>query len=261
MYVNAWLEQEPWIPGTYPSGGPQFKNYAIWKQAAPSSDLYAPDVYVENFREICEEYTACQNPLFIPETRLEPAFYLYSVGAHQAMCYSPFGIEDSLKDVSELDEQMLAQLNISADAMGKQKEKALALAKAYQIIGEMDPMICKAGADHKCHGFLSQNTENETVSLSHVDLLITYAGFENGWVGGGLVIELDAYEFLVMAVNCSIRFADRSGRFLDTLVKEEGSYENGAWNRCRILNGDERYTDRFREEIRMIRYKLYPYDA
>lgn len=62
LYVNSWLEQFPKRPGAYPSGGPIAKVMKIWRLAAPSIDLYAPDIYLPNFAEVCEEYTTDNNP-------------------------------------------------------------------------------------------------------------------------------------------------------------------------------------------------------
>lgn len=58
LFVNSWLEQFPWRPGTYPSGGPIAKVMTLWRAIAPTICLYAPDIYVNNFAEICAEYTA-----------------------------------------------------------------------------------------------------------------------------------------------------------------------------------------------------------
>lgn len=40
----------------------------VWQYCAPAIDVIAPDIYVPNFLEICEEYTRRENPLFISET-------------------------------------------------------------------------------------------------------------------------------------------------------------------------------------------------
>ena len=48
IYVNAWLQQpnHAW-PGTYPSGGPLPQVHDIWRAVAPSVDILAPDLSVE----------------------------------------------------------------------------------------------------------------------------------------------------------------------------------------------------------------------
>lgn len=52
----------------YPSGGPIQDKIDLYHYLAPSIDLVCPDIYVTNFREICDVY-ASQGALFIPETR------------------------------------------------------------------------------------------------------------------------------------------------------------------------------------------------
>ena len=52
MYVNNWLKSPRGfpiltVPGEdYPSGGPTFNMLSVWKAAAPSIDILAPDIYV-----------------------------------------------------------------------------------------------------------------------------------------------------------------------------------------------------------------------
>ena len=58
MYCNVWIaypvhalenRDRPSAGQEYPSGGPQQGNVAIWKAAAPSIDLLAPDFYSDDF--------------------------------------------------------------------------------------------------------------------------------------------------------------------------------------------------------------------
>ena len=67
MYVNAWLNQFPDVPGNYPSGGPIARNVPVWKTVVQSIDIFAPDIYLSDFDGVCREYTFTGNPLFIPE--------------------------------------------------------------------------------------------------------------------------------------------------------------------------------------------------
>ena len=76
MYANAWLKQSKGKePGQYPSGGPLPQVIDILRAAAPSIDFIAPDIYfVEEFDWVCEEFTRSGNPLFIPETKVDPCW-------------------------------------------------------------------------------------------------------------------------------------------------------------------------------------------
>jgi hypothetical protein len=97
MYVNAWLQQpnHPW-PGVYPSGGPVPQVHDVWRAGAPSIDILAPDLYVESFAEVCARFNRSGNPLFIPETGAGAegaAKTLYAFGRHDAIGFSPFGVD------------------------------------------------------------------------------------------------------------------------------------------------------------------------
>ena len=107
MYVNAWLKSYGFCePGKYPSGGPLPHVFDIWRAAAPSIDIFSPDIYaIEIFDEMCRQYTAGGNPLFIPETTADAAGAaraFYAIGRYGAIGYAPFGIDRwwSINDTS-----------------------------------------------------------------------------------------------------------------------------------------------------------------
>ncbi len=257
MCVNAWLEQEPWTPGTYPSGGPQFKNHAIWRTAAPSIDLYAPDIYVPYYKAVCREYAAEGNPLFIPETRTEAGYYLYAVGAHNAICFSPFGIEDVSGGNPETDAMTLALLRIEQDVLAAMRRNGLQLFRAYELVACMEEQILNAHRRGSIAGFVYSGEEKETVLLSRIALDVRYAHTaKSDPVGGGLVLEREPNEFVVLAINCDLRFRRSDGGLLDTLEKEEGRFADGRWVRGRILNGDERYHNVIGSQVTLLRFRL-----
>lgn len=273
MYVNAWLEQAPWTPGSYPSGGPQFKMYKVWKLGAPSVDFYAPDIYVDYFRNVCDEYASEGNPLFIPEVRQTAdtvAFYLYAVGKHNAMCFAPFGIEDMMSGGEKMDMATLALLNISAEAMKSGPNAGVLLGDVYQKVANMEDLVEQAHREGRIRGFLDagQGTRSEIVPLSKLNLQFSYGGMNpmagrapGSAAAGGLVIELGDYEFVVLAVNCSLSLEAKpdSGENFAILSKEEGTYVNGQWVRGRILNGDEQYRNSFGGQASFLKFKLDPY--
>lgn len=255
LFVNAWLEQAPWTAGAYPSGGPQFKMHKVWRIGAPSIDFYTPDIYIEDFRGVCCEYCSDGNPLFIPETTPNAAYYLYAVGAHNAMCFAPFGI-DSMK-------QRFADL--PAD-----RSPILQLAEAYKLVEGMEELIEEAHQQGRVHGFLKDRTTCENIVLRDLVLQVKYnesdgGGFievnRGGSIGGGLVVELGDYEYAVLAVNCNVTCMPREERCenLDLIRKEEGRFADGVWTRGRILNGDEQYDNNFGATPKMLRVKVAPY--
>lgn len=263
MYVNAWLEQAPWKPGLYPSGGPQFKMHKVWRAAAPSVDFYAPDIYLDCYRDVCDEYASDGNPLFIPEVRQTAdtvAFYLYAVGAHNAICFAPFGVEDMCSGADTADPQILAMLSISESAMNTSANAGMLLGDVYDKVANMEALVEQAHREGRIHGFLDNGARSEIIHLSRLDLRFDYDTART-YAAGGLVIELGDYEFVVLACGCALTFdtPDDSPYNLDLISKEEGLYVNGEWKRGRIMNGDEQYRHTFGSKATFLKFELNPY--
>lgn len=258
MYANCWLEQEPWIPGTYPSGGPISRNAPVWRVGAPSVELFAPDIYVDDYKGTVALYGTDQNPLFIPETRLSVANYLYSVGTYNCMCFSPFGIEDTFDSEKEqVDLTTMEILHIDPEAFAKQESVGCELACAFDYVSGMEDVIRRAHEENRIRGFLwtADNTEKrELLELSGMNMHIQYNNQKLAG-GGGLVIELSDYEFVVLGINCSFHFTSKDGTRLETLTKEEGQFVEGVWKRGRIMNGDERYINMFTSKVGLNYFK------
>ncbi len=253
LFVNAWLEQAPWTAGSYPSGGPQFKMHRMWRLAAPTICAYAPDIYIEDYRGVVDEYASDGNPLLIPETIPSVAYYLYAVGRHNALCFAPFGIDGHA-----------ARYKASGEgAIGD-------LAKAYEFVAGAEGLIEAGHEAEKVHGFMKNRTSAENILLKDLMVQVKYTesdggGFlqveRGGSIGGGLIVELGEYEFAVLATGCSVSVVPREERRenLDLLRKEEGRFVDGVWKRGRIMNGDEQYDNHFGATPRWMRYKFAPY--
>ena len=96
MYVNTWLAGDDATPGQYPSGGPEPRVVDVWKAAGSALDIYAPDLYAENFVDWCRRYHRDGNPLFMPETRGGTAGspnVFYALGEEAGIGFSPFAID------------------------------------------------------------------------------------------------------------------------------------------------------------------------
>jgi hypothetical protein len=117
MFVNAWLQQPnmAW-PGTYPSGGPLPQVHDVWRAGAPAIDLFSPDLYLQEFDEVCARFTRNGNPFFIPETNVTATNVLSAFGRFNAIGFSPFFIERSAGPDTEL-------------------------ATAYRVVSELAPAI------------------------------------------------------------------------------------------------------------------------
>ena len=78
------------------SGGAMPDAMDIWRAGGPRIDLFAADIYSADFKGFCAKYNQSGNPLFIAETGGGPDLQrraLYVFGRHDAMAFSPFGID------------------------------------------------------------------------------------------------------------------------------------------------------------------------
>ena len=132
LYVNAAL-RDPFHPGhapSYESGAPTDNNIDLWKIAAPSISVIAPDIYMPEYAKYMksiELYKRKNNPLLIPETGNAAVYahYVYAAIGQGAIGWAPFG----------LDLTPLQQSNRGAGGDGGRCAEALCAA------------ICAAGAD------------------------------------------------------------------------------------------------------------------
>jgi hypothetical protein len=220
MYVNAWLKQPStsW-PGRYPSGGPLPQVIDIWRAGAPSIDFISPDIYIDEFKWVCDEYTRSGNPLFIPESRggedgAARAFYAF--GEHDAACFSPFGIDDII--------------NLKNDP----------IEETYAILQKMAPIILENQGKGTMRGILvDKRTPVQRFELEGYHIEARLAGRENA-VAGGIIIQTGKMEFLCAGRALDIFFIPIDKSFRIGIDKvDEGSFESGKWISERRLNGDE----------------------
>lgn len=243
MYANAWLGPQPGAakPGDYPSGGPVARMIDVWKAAAPSLALLAPDIYVDDFAGTLAAYRRPDNPIFIPEAKFDAGNLFVAIGRYDAIAFSPFGIEDHADD----DEVF----------------------KAYAALSGMTAAITRAQADGRIRGFRLAPGTNAAEALGGYDLAITgLAGTLGAFgvgtgsaavttPGYGLVIQEGADDFLIVGRGISVTFT-RPGATIEIDRALEGSFVAGAWVPGRTLNGDERYALFPADALRIVRISL-----
>jgi beta-galactosidase GanA len=235
MYVNAWLKQPfSFWPGRYPSGGPLPQVMDIWRAAAPSIDFIAPDIYMDEFIWICDEYTRNGNPLFIPEARggqEGAARALYVFGEFDAGLFSPFGI----------DNQRYAENDPLDDT--------------YRALQDLAPIILENQGQGTMRGILVDTSSPvQKFELGNYLIEAKMAGIENAGItgrestriSGGLIINTSPDEFLAMGKGLDIFFTsmDSSMRTAVNAV-DEGHFKDGKWFPERRLNGDETHATTF----------------
>ncbi|MEO6715722.1 MAG: DUF5597 domain-containing protein [Novosphingobium sp.] len=245
MYTNVWLGPKPGQlhPGQYPSGGPVPRMMDVWKAAAPSIDLLAPDIYVPDFNAVLADFQRPNNPIFIPEARFDAGNLFIALGQHDVIGFSPFGIEDGAED----DEVF----------------------KAYRLLNEMTGLIAKAQSEGRIAGFKITIGERQQIKLGGYELAVAGSrGILAGALGPGtgsaeptkangygLVINTGANEFLIVGRAISVSFSA-----LDSVVEldsaQEGVFQSSRWIPGRTLNGDERYFLFPPDGLRIVRVKL-----
>ncbi len=230
MYVNQWLQQPnyPW-PGVYPSGGPAPQVHDVWRAAAPSIDILAPDLYLEYFAEVCARFTRNGNPLFIPETGAGvegAAKVLYAFGRYDAIGFSPFGIDG-----------------------GRPPEANLS--SSYDLIAQLAPLILEhQGKGTMSAVLLNPNDPPQKVRLGNhtVEATFQFGPHPGAPVtkqerppAAAIFINTGPDEYYVAGKGVSLTFSPNTpGPEMDGLATvEEGKFVNGLWVPGRQLAGDE----------------------
>ena len=251
MAVNCWLDKGD-VPGTYPTGGPVSRVHEVWNFCAPSIDVFCPDIYVPQFKAVCEEYTRRGNPLFIPETATHSycaSRLIWTVGHHHAMCYSPFGFDDIGKPFTA-SQGFLFGMDVTDPALKTPQDLA-----EYQAIGcmlrEMLPLLADAYGSPRLQA-LSAETDPAIPGPDHspytaklpamdFDSFRVSVSFPESGNGACLCLQVSPDECYIAGKACGITLdsLDRGTPHLDLVLAEEGSFAAGQWIPGRRLNGDE----------------------
>jgi beta-galactosidase GanA len=251
MYVNAALrdpfrEQDPY---DYASGGPTWNVLDIWKIAAPSIDVIAPDIYLHDYRgytRTLDLYGTTNNALFVPETGngQESARFFFEVLGRGGLGFAPFGMD------------FTGYVNFPLGAPRLDEETIAAFALNYELVEPMMREIATLSFAGKVWG-AAEPTE------THVQHLVLGAGNSARWqaevsygremfgdadpkgnpkpCGGLLIAELAPDEFLVTGYHVRVRFerTRQTGKPFMLARVEEGYYERGKWTFERLWNGDQ----------------------
>jgi hypothetical protein len=258
MYVNAWLGPQPGQPqpGDYPSGGPAARMMDVWKAAAPSIALLAPDIYVDDVKGTLADFNRADNPVFVPESRFKTVNLFRAIGEYNALGWSVFGIEDL--------------------ASTRQ------LPQAYDVLGSMADVILRARERGTLHTVLLERDDPVPATLAGYSMTIRgmmgqlkKMMFDAGVAGPGggagasdkpaapkkdptsfgFVIAGGPGEFYLVGQDFMVDFA-RNGKLAEIDFVEEGRFKDGRWIPGRRLNGDELVTLLPASGIGVVRVKL-----
>jgi beta-galactosidase GanA len=245
MYANAALRDpfKPGPPGSYASGGPTDNVLQIWKAAAPSLDLLAPDIYLPQYAKylkVLDSYRRADNPLFIAETGNAPEYarYFFTALGHGAIGFSPFGMD------------FTGYSNYPLGAPRVDRETVEPFALNYRLAAPMMRELAALAFRGKLHGVAEEPGQgSQRVSLTKWQATVAY-GLPQFFgmnttppgnpqpVGGALIGELGPDEFLVTGYHCRVSFELRDRKMQYARV-EEGYYEAGEWKFVRLWNGDQ----------------------
>ncbi|MFV0466822.1 MAG: DUF5597 domain-containing protein [Lachnospiraceae bacterium] len=268
-YANVWLKQYPWYPGSYPSGGPVREMHEIWKLAAPSLFTLAPDIYVPYVADVMGEYSYEGNPLLIPEVRKDAvtaSYCLYAFGKYNAICYSPFGIEELALDPDRIEKppmELMVSLNIDPTAFDIEGSKEY-LSSVYALLENLKPLYLQYRGSSRLHSYLKKSDTDfgALLKAEKYDISVSYDPKRPiAPLASGMIFELSADIFLVIGMCSTIRFSSKEGcaKKTEILRKQEGTIHNGIWCPGRILNGDEKRMLSFGNMVSCIRIELYQF--
>jgi beta-galactosidase GanA len=218
----------------------------IWKTAAPSLDLIAPDIYMSQYAQyekVLDGYARKDNALFVPESGNAAAYprYMFATLGHGAIGWSTFGLDltgyaNAPLGAPVVDDKLIDLFALNSEIVGPmQREIAkLNFAGKVQAVAE-DPAV---------H---SQNLEFGPWTATVAYGLRVFGRAANAPgngepVGRALVAQLGPDEFLVTGVSARVDFRltnAASGKHREFVKVEEGTYVDGKWKFKRIWNGDQ----------------------
>jgi len=217
MFVNAWIVQKPDdLPGVYPNGGPVSRVMDIYKAAAPAIDVVCPDIYLPNYKEIYAMYhRESDNPLLVPESSLDAGRAFYAFAEHDAICFSPFGIEDAAGDVL--------------------------YSASYGVLQELQPLITQYQGTGNMRGIhLTKDHQDEVLQVNEYQITLKIQ--DPNKPAFGLIIHTDEEKFLVAGMNFKATFhKEANGQIAYIGQVIEGRVVDREWLEMRWLNGDETY--------------------
>ena len=262
MVVNAWLDKGQ-EPGMFPSGGPVARMMEVWKYCAPHIKVFAPDIYVQNFCEVCDDYVKLDNPLFIPETathsHVAPRL-VYVIGHYHAMGFAPFGFEDMGQPFTATDSYLFGM--DTSDPLLQIPQDTQEYAWYNHTLNEMMPLLTAKYGTKGLQAVISERPDQDMMIFDKFGfkVLMNMPMIERK-DGVCLALQQEENEFYLIANGCLIAMfsTDPQKPNVDILSLEEGEFREGKWYMRRRLNGDEAASLRFEKPI-LLKVKLFSYE-
>ena len=249
MYVNVALDSRGRKPGQYPSGGPLAHLIDLWHCGAPSIDVLGVDIYDKGIKSWLEKYHLPNNPLFVPEIRLEDkdAMYaLYAFGHHGAMGFCPFSIEDD-------------QLNAFSSA----GTSLSPLVASYKLLRQAEPLILERQGTKDMDAVLLDNGQREAEIITPDGIRLTIKhSYTLGWEPGAkdaewpeaacIILRLGKEDYLVIGSGVVVTYSpaessstwQKGDKCIGLAKCEEVEIVDGKQRIIRHLNGDQTHQGR-----------------
>jgi hypothetical protein len=255
MYCNNWLAGPGAArAGDWPSGGPTIHVLDIWKAAAPSLDILAPDIYLPEFMETSAAFHRPDNPLFVPETAFRPSYASYvfpDLAEFNGLGFSPFGID------------------FAVGTDGKLNPAGKALAENYKVLEPLLAVIAKYQNTGKLFSIIQGVDNANVIRLGHeLAAVVSYSrgpGFmpavQEAYTeprAGGLIIELTPDDYIVAGSGFRVDFRNLQGpaQSPEFLSIQRGTFNGTEWKGEQQLNGDEQHVNLLRRPG-ILRVRLY----
>ncbi len=219
MYVNAAMDSRGRKPGEYPSAGPLAHLIDIWKNAAPSIDIFAPDIYDTGYKGWVARYKRADNPFFTPEVKCDinsGAKAYYTFGETDAISFSPFALDQ-------------------ADSQVKDGVK-----NAYRLLRQLSPLLLQHQGKGENWGLLFDQEDKERI-IEDGDVVMTCRHFftlpwdpratdGSKWPeGGGLIQKIAKNEYILAGNGIVAVFQSKTEKQQTEEKKlgEDGFVDNG----------------------------------
>ncbi|MCQ2165738.1 MAG: DUF5597 domain-containing protein [Bacteroidales bacterium] len=288
MYVNVALDSRDRKPGQYPSGGPLAHLIDLWHCGAPSIDVLGVDIYDSGIRSWLSKYHLPDNPLFVPEIRLEDkdAMYaLYAFGHHGAMGFCPFSIEDYPLHTDRKDSDM-SGMDLSQDdqlnAFSAGSTSISPIVASYRLLRQAEPLILERQGTSDMDAVLLDDEQREADIITNDDIRLTIRhSYSLGWEPGArdaewpeaacIILRIGKEDYLVIGSGVVITCTDaKSGEIwkpgdarIGIARCESVSITDGTMHVRRHLNGDQTHQGRHVRipvgEFDIQHFRLYRY--
>ncbi len=279
--ANCWLDKGEEV-GNYPTGGPVAKVMEVWRYAAPSIDVIAPDIYVKNFTEICETYTKMDNPLYIPETATHSHCaprLVYTIGHHHATCFAPFGFEDMGEPFDDVSAYLFG-IDVT-DPLLQTPQNVAEYRFCASTLNEMMPLLTEAYGTDNLQAVISEKLDMTPLDLSKgaAALMSGAKEQEDTMIFGDfgfkiimnlpmvtrkdgvcMILKADEDSYYILANGCMIApFSMNPDKpNYDIIALDEGKFVDGQWKAGRRLNGDES-SQLCYNEYTLLKLKVFTY--